>query len=381
MQSQYSLSREFRWLAAACLPTGVQAVADGPARGELCWRRIGRLAIQHQVVLPLAVACGSGMPPALQAELASESRFLAAVAMMHVRQLCRVLVAFEAASIDAVLVKGPALSADVYGSALARQSNDLDILVRRESVERTRSLLHSLGFTEMLPLEAHLRDALLETQHECLYRSAGTGICVDLHWDVDTTEIAIDVEELWADARPHRFMGRRVMRLSPELEFVLLCAHGSKHGWDRLKWLVDIKVLSDRPLAWEKVWQLAQEHDATAEVSTAMAVVGAIYGAAEPVPVAIQAIVKRRLARLEHPPARLTEDSPVRDVGFMLSLPKPWRSRLALVAAMATRPAEREYRSGRLPPFMYRIVRLRRVCAIAARMAMALMRRTMGLST
>jgi hypothetical protein len=36
------------------------------------------------------------------------------------------------------------------------------------------------------------------------------------------------------------FSGRKFTILNRELELLFLLLHGSRHGWERLKWLVDI---------------------------------------------------------------------------------------------------------------------------------------------
>ncbi|MER3458636.1 MAG: hypothetical protein C4309_08450, partial [Chloroflexota bacterium] len=54
--------------------------------------------------------------------------------------------ALEAASIPAIVLKGPALALTIYPDPALRVIGDLDLLVRREQVEQAMAALHSLGY-------------------------------------------------------------------------------------------------------------------------------------------------------------------------------------------------------------------------------------------
>ncbi len=55
--------------------------------------------------------------------------------------------------------------------------------------------------------------------------------------------------------------GQSVLTFSAEDLLVYLCAHGAKHAWERLSWVVDVGGLIDRcrDLDWDAVNRLAAE--------------------------------------------------------------------------------------------------------------------------
>lgn len=61
-------------------------------------------------------------------------------------QLASVIDALAAEGIGALPFKGPVLALQAYGDPAMREYLDLDILVRREHVSRTLSILGDLGY-------------------------------------------------------------------------------------------------------------------------------------------------------------------------------------------------------------------------------------------
>jgi putative nucleotidyltransferase-like protein len=61
---------------------------------------------------------------------------------------------------------------------------------------------------------------------------------------------------------PSRPGGQTVMTLSPEDLLVYLCAHGAKHVWEKLIWIVDVAGLINRHSDpdWRSVCDLAARH-------------------------------------------------------------------------------------------------------------------------
>ena len=46
--------------------------------------------------------------------------------------------------------------------------------------------------------------------------------------------------------------------MAPEELLIILCVHGSKHAWERLKWVVDVaELLRSQRLNWKRVFSTA----------------------------------------------------------------------------------------------------------------------------
>src|SRR5215210_4865854 len=61
-------------------------------------------------------------------------------------ELLRILRAFRAHGVDAVPYKGPALAASAYSNLALREFIDLDIMVRRQDVQKAKESLAFLGY-------------------------------------------------------------------------------------------------------------------------------------------------------------------------------------------------------------------------------------------
>jgi hypothetical protein len=76
----------------------------------------------------------------------------------------------------------------------------------------------------------------------------GPGAPVEPHWTFapSTLAIGLDYEGVWARAETGVFNGRTIRRLCPEDELTVLCIHGSKEQWPKLKWVADVAAYIER---------------------------------------------------------------------------------------------------------------------------------------
>ncbi len=145
--------------------------------------------------------------PALRARLSAQ-----ALASLHkarlaqakrserlLAQLERVTAAFGAVGVDAILLKGLGLAARLYGGLDRRATNDLDLLVREDHVERAERALADLGFRRVSWVP--FRRVAVRVTHAFDY--AGDGVTVDLHWThARHPSLRIDIDGLWRRRQP-----------------------------------------------------------------------------------------------------------------------------------------------------------------------------------
>ena len=100
------------------------------------------------------------------------------------------------------------------------------------------------------------------------------GSCVvDLHWGVSTFNIErckdasfkIDLDHLWKESVPTRFLGTLVTQFSPEDLLMIRCQDAVKEfwkdGWPQLKWILDIgRIIDFYPqMDWESLFSNARK--------------------------------------------------------------------------------------------------------------------------
>ena len=210
------------------------------------WDFIVRGARRHRlapVVLAGLQACHSPhLPEPVVAEL---RRLGAAAALRSLRQVAeagRLYRLCAAAGIRVLVVKGVALSAQLYGEQGLRSARDIDLLVGPDQVHEAHEALVQAGYRPAANLASpRQRAAYLHWIKEVEFIHPVTGELVELHHRLaDNPDLlAVDFASLWNE-REEVVLGDQSVATLPRHRLPLyLCVHGASHGWARLLWLVD----------------------------------------------------------------------------------------------------------------------------------------------
>lgn len=231
-------------------------------REPLDWERVAWLAEWHGLRPLLArhllqPGARELVPRAALVDLMAQAEAVARDNRAMRAELERLLGILAREGIRALPYKGPTLALRAYSDLALREFGDLDLLVPREHVQRARDLLCAASYQREYELAPAIEDAFLEASHQyhLVVRSRDRGHLVELHWRSD---IRFAVERLGDEgwwAATQEVDG--IPTLADEDLVLLLCIHGTKHGWASLGWLVDVaellrggcKVEGDRLLA------------------------------------------------------------------------------------------------------------------------------------
>jgi len=152
-------------------------------------------------------------------------------------QLLRLVELMSGSGLVALPMKGPVLAEALYGDAGLRHFADLDIAVRPGDVATAREALLAEGFRQITGVGIDL-ERLLASECEVAFENPGRELVLDLHWRLGPrfARASLPVDDLMANARTTRFLGRDVLTLSREDLFVVMCVHGShNHRWNELE--------------------------------------------------------------------------------------------------------------------------------------------------
>jgi len=167
-------------------------------------------------------------------------------------ELRAILSALEGKEIPALPFKGALLAEMLYGDQGQRQPGDLDFLVRLRDVTRACDVLVSRGYRDryassvaMTPIQ----DGVYR-RYQCEYQFIRDrdGAVAEPHWAFAPRMHAVDLdyEAQFSRARKTMFAGAPVSTHAPEDLLLLLCVHGAKHEWERLKWIRDVAAMLER---------------------------------------------------------------------------------------------------------------------------------------
>ena len=174
--------------------------------------------------------------------------------------------------IPALAFKGPSLAVAIYGGLARRQYNDLDLLIHKEHHGKALRFLTDWGF-EIAPTPAlpRVRPYLgrpedprnVERTQEIELCAPDRTYYLDLHWqlgDLFWRSLHPEVEKLWERAVEQDLPRGSVPTLCREDLFLALAAHGTRHRWILLKWLVNIAefLRSGATLDWPRLEEMVR---------------------------------------------------------------------------------------------------------------------------
>ncbi len=368
-------TREFDFLLAA-VRRFFQPESPLPSPQGLDWSEILRLADRHAVT---AFLCHSCQTPELR-DIAIEA---ARINLTLSAELLKLLDLFEKQAIGVISLKGPVLGVALYGDEALKTSSDLDLLVHPRDALRAIHAMLAAGY-RLTSVQhwsgdgAYLRDL----NGELSFGNPTDELKIDLHWRLLPTyyPALFDDAELWGKLRPVSWGRTRALTLAPEHLLLFLCAHGTKHSWERLGWLCDTaRLIQVEPeLNWPEVLAQARRTDTCRMVSLGLLLASDLLGVDIP-PAATKLMVADARTRtlagavLE----RLRADSPasaVDTVMFGIRAFDKRKNQVRLVVGTVCQPTEAEYRTLQLPSGLYLLYYLFRPLRLAVKYAIRLIR-------
>jgi hypothetical protein len=210
------------------------------------WEPLLVAAREHGVLGVLAGAIARGgvvVTPAVDQVL---QRHMAVARVWHAHQRALVeelAVAFSAAGVPVIALKGPVLAERLYAEGAERHSVDLDLLVSEDAVNTAGAVLTQQGWASAEGPAA--RYARLHHHHLQFVRPGAPSLELHFRARVGFGRI-YPSEALIARARQVPHVTTPLLVLTPEDEYLYLSVHAAAHAFVRLIWLYDLKLLRGR---------------------------------------------------------------------------------------------------------------------------------------
>ena len=281
-----AVTTEWTLLVECARPTvGLERLHES-LRQAVNWPALLELAEAHGV-LGLAATrlkdCGeAAVPPKIAQELRERQRAHVLLTLRLTAELFRLFECFAAAGLEALVIKGPVLSARCYDDPGVRHYGDLDLLSRDQDNLRFTELMLGLGYEPSVPLKAiHAKKA----PGEYAFRHPGTKLLVEFHTELTFRyhPRAIPLERLFGRQACVKIDAREIPALSPEDELILICIHGAKHLWERLSYIADVAAfVSKQELDWKRVKLATAEVGAERMLDVGLRLAADVLGASPP---------------------------------------------------------------------------------------------------
>ncbi len=204
------------------------------------------------------------------------------------RKVASLLTKLTDASIDYMVIKGPALANLVYPDPVLRGFNDLDILIRERDWNAMHTYLLSLGY---LPEHdwPYPPPKLVDKEviYELKYWHPKQKLLVEVHYDdlLNAGLASRDFEGFWRRAITVDVDGVIVKTLSLEDQLIHLSMHAHYHGYTRLNWFSDIGLLLQRygqQLDWRQMLRTVQIEEAHVGVYYSLYFLDLLFGISVP---------------------------------------------------------------------------------------------------
>jgi len=193
------------------------------------------------------------VPPLIQSYLENWAKLSTLRTVEQVRQMGRILNAFENESMDYFLMKGAALSLLYYPTEMDRPMQDLDIMIKIDDALKSQQIMFNLGFTHgiwkssdasLTPRKSNITKKSLLEKHElppftkisetlsplprevvpdawrlqhikCAINDKGVlkiPVFVDLHINLS---VGLSIDDIWRGAEVRNIFGRQIVIQSP----------------------------------------------------------------------------------------------------------------------------------------------------------------------
>ncbi|HEY3823304.1 MAG TPA: nucleotidyltransferase family protein [Bryobacteraceae bacterium] len=233
--------------------------------GNANWDYVEKTAWKHGLVpllyRNLSRACPDLVPMPVLSRLGQAYVANAAHNLRLTGELLRIIDILKAAGIQAVPFKGPVLADFLFGNVALRQFSDIDILIRQGDVRKAKHLLLADGYRSEFDLNPKSENEYIRSEHAFQLRKQNLGFVVELHWRFGSRNQLFPVKssEIRSRLLQRTFQGGDILTLCREDLLLYLCAHGAKHGWERLEWIACVCQLIRLPdqIDWDAVMDRA----------------------------------------------------------------------------------------------------------------------------
>ena len=248
-------SPEFDLVALCCRhdDPAVPARLDATDWETIDVSRVVRIARRHRVEALVAQSLSKteAAGEIALSPLVERARATAIDSLRLARSACLLGAQLDAAGIDWISIKGPAIAQLAYRSTAIKASRDLDILVSPSQFAAVFTLLADHGYQRVEPGPEVSAAQLATWMHhykDCAWHHPASGMLVEVHGRLFANRLLMPSIGLNSPRQQVALPGIGTLpTLATAPLYAYLAGHGAVSTWSRLKWLADIAALL-RPL-------------------------------------------------------------------------------------------------------------------------------------
>ncbi len=253
--------------------------ADGKPSNQCNWHYLAQLALDQGVTALLGNQFG-GKSPAIPSDLADAADTfidsLRADNEKRTSSFVEVAKSLQLADVPIIPIKGPLLAETAYGDLGCRVFWDFDFLFHKSKIQQLTTALEDIGFSQEVTLSPRQMEAYWAYSGQAVFRRTTDQMALEPHTRFTPATLAVNIDygHMWNQAIHKEWRGINILTLTPEDEFILLCTHGAKESWCKLKYIADLAFfLRSQPnLNWEVILEHAHSQGILRMVLVAMTI-------------------------------------------------------------------------------------------------------------
>jgi hypothetical protein len=212
------------------------------APGELDWDRLLQLFDDHNLAPVLDYCClSTSIPPEVIPRITHKVRLRRMRAVLMTEDFRDILIQFRRAGIPVIPIKGIALAHTVYPSVTLRYFDDLDLLVPQDAGDEALKVLRQLDYVP------HPRAPRPDWHHLRPFVHQKHNTMVEIHTDlVRRAGDRWPVAGVWERAVPAQIAEQNTLLMTVEDALVLVVLHARHNLYNRLFFLLDAVLLSQK---------------------------------------------------------------------------------------------------------------------------------------
>lgn len=252
------------------------------------WPRFAMIVERHRVAGLVAAGLNdAGLNDTVagadvRAAIRAMARDSAVQELQSVFETLHLVRALEGAGIPVRVLKGATAAMLAFGRYGVRYSMDIDLIVAKDQIAQAASLLDARGYVRSAPAadaSAATMRARMARYKDLAFQHPDSGLMVELHWRLFQNPYLLRGDDLDARAPMQLVPGASVTVLPRAPAILYLFAHGTEHGWARLKWLADIGAIltAQTPAEVDRFYTDAQQRGVARLVAAGLILSHALY--------------------------------------------------------------------------------------------------------
>lgn len=173
----------------------------------------------------------------------AELQEVAALNRLFSFEVVRIVECMRDFGVRAVPFKGVVLTQALYGDISLRESSDIDLYVHPNQFSGAYRVMLSMGFEPSIVLQDSQLELLMSGEDALEFLHPEIDVAVELHCSLAYEwRCSIDPPQIASGKDVLNLGGVELCVLSRESRFLMLCLHASKHQFNLLRYLVDIRL-------------------------------------------------------------------------------------------------------------------------------------------